>query len=126
MSFEQDRINAVEHKLTALSASIDQLNDSIGDVKVGLDAIRQDGQGRRNVTGMIGDYSDLTSSRLTGMSGQHHKDILEDREDFEGDSREDDNRLAPEMQVQRLTAQLTAAYSRIAALEEQLLSQRIH
>ncbi len=125
MSFEQDRINAVEHKLTALSASIEQLNDSMGDVKVGLDAIRQDGQGRR-VAGIIGDYSDLTSSRLTGMSGQHHKDILEDGDDVDGDSRGDANRLAPEMQVQRLTAQLTAAYSRIAALEEQLLSQRIH
>lgn len=33
--------------------------------------------------------------------------------------------IAPEAQVQRLTAQLTAAYNRIAALEEQLLSQRM-
>ncbi|MEM9156061.1 MAG: hypothetical protein AAGB13_13680 [Cyanobacteria bacterium P01_F01_bin.33] len=33
--------------------------------------------------------------------------------------------MAPEAQVQRLTAQLTAAYNRIAALEEQLLSQRL-
>lgn len=32
--------------------------------------------------------------------------------------------LGPELQVQRLTAQLTAAYNRIASLEEQLLSQR--
>ena len=32
--------------------------------------------------------------------------------------------LSPEAQIQRLTAQLTAAYNRIAALEEQLLSQR--
>ena len=34
--------------------------------------------------------------------------------------------MPPEAQVQRLTAQLTAAYNRIAALEEQLLSQRLH
>ncbi|MGK7912347.1 MAG: hypothetical protein AB4050_12850 [Synechococcus sp.] len=33
--------------------------------------------------------------------------------------------MPPEAQVQRLTAQLTAAYNRIAALEEQLLSQRL-
>ena len=33
--------------------------------------------------------------------------------------------MPPEAQIQRLTAQLTAAYSRIAALEEQLLSQRL-
>ena len=32
--------------------------------------------------------------------------------------------LAPKIQIQRLTAQLTAAYNRIAALEEQLLAKR--
>ncbi len=32
--------------------------------------------------------------------------------------------LAPQVQIQRLTAQLTAAYNRIAALEEQLLAKR--
>jgi hypothetical protein len=32
--------------------------------------------------------------------------------------------LSPQVQIQRLTAQLTAAYSRIAALEEQLLAKR--
>jgi hypothetical protein len=34
--------------------------------------------------------------------------------------------ITAEAQVQRLTAQLTAAYNRIAALEEQLLAQRIN
>lgn len=33
--------------------------------------------------------------------------------------------LAPETQIRRLTAQLTAAYNRIAALEEQLLAVRL-
>jgi hypothetical protein len=32
--------------------------------------------------------------------------------------------LSPQVQIQRLTAQLTAAYNRIAALEEQLLAKR--
>lgn len=32
--------------------------------------------------------------------------------------------LAPQFQIQRLTAQLTAAHNRIAALEEQLLTKR--
>ncbi len=34
--------------------------------------------------------------------------------------------MQPEAQIQRLTAQLTAAYNRIAALEEQLLSRRLY
>ena len=37
-----------------------------------------------------------------------------------------DKNITPEIQIQRLTAQLTAAYNRIAALEEQLLRERIH
>ncbi len=32
--------------------------------------------------------------------------------------------LSPQIQIQRLTAQLTVAYNRIAALEEQLLAKR--
>jgi hypothetical protein len=34
--------------------------------------------------------------------------------------------MSQELQMQRLMAQLTAAYNRIAALEEQLMAQRIH
>jgi len=33
--------------------------------------------------------------------------------------------ISTELQIQRLTAQLTAAYNRIAALEEQLLARRL-
>lgn len=55
-----------------------------------------------------------------------HKDILEDDDHYgESDFSTQDRPLALDIQVQRLTAQLTAAYNRIAALEEQLLSQRI-
>ena len=37
-----------------------------------------------------------------------------------------DANWSTDIQIRRLTAQLTAAYHRIAALEEQLLSHRIH
>lgn len=43
-----------------------------------------------------------------------------------GNSLDNDQELAGDLQLQRLTAQLTAAYNRIAALEEQLLSARIN
>lgn len=43
-----------------------------------------------------------------------------------GNSLDTDQELAGDLQLQRLTAQLTAAYNRIAALEEQLLSARIN
>ena len=54
-----------------------------------------------------------------------HKDVLADSIYPENPQGGEKN-ITPEIQIQRLTAQLTAAYNRIAALEEQLLLKRIH
>jgi hypothetical protein len=59
-----------------------------------------------------------------------HKDIIDDNdnnysENYDYSSSQGEYEMSSELQVQRLTAQLTAAYHRIAALEEQLLAQRI-
>ena len=54
-----------------------------------------------------------------------HKDVLTDM-DLEAASNSIERELEPKIQIQRLTAQLTAAYNRIAALEEQLLARRVH
>jgi hypothetical protein len=63
----------------------------------------------------------------TAYSLSHHKDILVDEtSSSSGNSASGNEReLSPEIQIRRLTAQLTAAYNRIAALEEQLLTYRI-
>jgi hypothetical protein len=54
-----------------------------------------------------------------------HHDVLIDNET--SSYRQQETVLSPQSQIQRLTAQLTVAYSRIAALEEQLLArQRVH
>jgi hypothetical protein len=54
-----------------------------------------------------------------------HQDVLVDNET--SSYRQQETTLSPQSQIQRLTAQLTVAYSRIAALEEQLLArQRVH
>jgi hypothetical protein len=54
-----------------------------------------------------------------------HQDVLVDNET--SSYRQQETMLSPQSQIQRLTAQLTVAYSRIAALEEQLLArQRVH
>lgn len=59
------------------------------------------------------------------VSSASHKDVLTDM-DLEAASHGNERELEPSIQIQRLTAQLTAAYNRIAALEEQLLSRRVH
>ena len=56
-----------------------------------------------------------------------HKDILvDDNSSTSGANSGSEQNLSPDIQIRRLTAQLTAAYNRIAALEEQLLTYRIH
>ncbi len=51
-----------------------------------------------------------------------HQDVLIDNET--SSYRQPQTMLSPQSQIQRLTAQLTVAYSRIAALEEQLLARQ--
>lgn len=65
-------------------------------------------------------------SRSSFSAGMEHKDVLSDDNYPDSDSQNGDRILTPEIQIQRLTAQLTAAYNRIAALEEQLLAKRSH
>ena len=55
-----------------------------------------------------------------------HKDVLVDDNNSTNNTKSSSDNLAPDTQIRRLTAQLTAAYNRIAALEEQLLTYRIH
>jgi hypothetical protein len=55
-----------------------------------------------------------------------HKDVLIDGIYPEMNPQVGDKQITPEIQIHRLTAQLTAAYNRIAALEEQLMRERIH
>lgn len=63
---------------------------------------------------------------LRFTSDLEHKDVLMDGIYPEMNLQAGDKQITPEIQLQRLTAQLTAAYNRIAALEEQLMRQRIH
>lgn len=55
-----------------------------------------------------------------------HKDVLEDEQNLDRlfDYNTEERSLSPDLQIRRLTAQVTAAYNRIAALEEQLLATR--
>ncbi|MEB3219053.1 MAG: hypothetical protein VKN72_22835 [Nostocales cyanobacterium 94392] len=73
--------------------------------------------------------TDLGKYQLKNLIGFNseleHKDVLVDDVYLDGNFETGDKQLTPDIQIQRLTAQLTAAYNRIAALEEQLLLKRI-
>jgi ribosomal protein L25 (general stress protein Ctc) len=86
--------------------------------------LRQDGSIQRNNV-----YPNLTSNSNYQQDSTEwiiaQQDILIDSSGVEISHRQiKEQDLAPQIQIQRLTAQLTAAYNRIAALEEQLLAKR--
>jgi hypothetical protein len=86
--------------------------------------LRQDSSGHYS-----NDYPDLTSNSNYRQDSTEwiiaQQDILIDSSGVEISHHQiKEQDLAPQIQIQRLTAQLTAAYNRIAALEEQLLARR--
>lgn len=124
MDSAQKQIIALSHKIDALYQITDQLSVKVSE---SLSEIRQIPKANNQAPSMTNTspYS-YQSPSLMG-SVMEHKDILVDNDnDWTNSHQNSEKGISADIQVQRLTAQLTAAYNRIAALEEQLLSRRIH
>ncbi len=117
----QTQVSTLTHKVDALYEVVEQLNNKISSaISDGETSAKATLKSVLNEAG--GQYS---SQRVLEIAFEH-KDVLSDNNYQERNSLNSEQNIAPEIQIQRLTAQLTAAYNRIAALEEQLLAQRIH
>lgn len=125
MDAVQQQIIALSHKVDALYQLIDKMNCKVSE---SLDEIKQ--VSRQDATHFQpGTHvrSVVYSSPSLLDSVMEHKDVLVDGKSEIGNAHQNsENTLSADIQIQRLTAQLTAAYNRIAALEEQLLARRIH
>jgi uncharacterized coiled-coil protein SlyX len=125
MDAVQKQIIALSHKIDALYQIIDQLN---GKVSESLTEIKQRPRQESDPfapTGQLRTHAYQSPSLLDSV--MEHKDVLIDgKSELTNSYPNSENTLSADIQVQRLTAQLTAAYNRIAALEEQLLARRIH
>jgi hypothetical protein len=125
MDAVQKQIIALSHKIDALYQMIDQLN---GKVSESLAEIKQRPRQEFDPlagTGQLRTHAYQSPSLLDSV--MEHKDVLIDgKSELTNSYPNSENTLSADIQVQRLTAQLTAAYNRIAALEEQLLARRIH
>ncbi|NEO29061.1 MAG: hypothetical protein F6K36_01090 [Symploca sp. SIO3C6] len=125
MDVVQKQIIALTHKVDALYQIIEQLNSQI------TQCMSQIGQNSQLESGNLASAPNSRGSSYQSpsllKSVMEHKDILVDGTNGLSSSYQNsENTLSADVQVQRLTAQLTAAYNRIAALEEQLLARRIH
>lgn len=119
----QTQVVLLTNKIDALHQMIDQVNDQVSAL-IATQACTIE-------------PNDAGASRLGygKVSRQHpglldsvceHKDVLLDSSYLDLDRQNTETTFSQDVQIQRLTAQLTAAYNRIAALEEQLLASRVH
>ena len=125
MDTVQKQIIILSHKVDALYQVIEQLSSKVSD---SLSEIRQMSHPETEASWSAanGRPQGYQSKSLLG-SVMEHKDVLSDGSNEMSNSHQNSEKtLSADIQVQRLTAQLTAAYNRIAALEEQLLARRIH
>lgn len=119
----QTQINALDGKVDTLHHLIEQLSLSLSQALGEIKLVPGQAGGRSSFITNTGRYS---SYARNGDHSMEHKDVLADHTNLDSMSHNGEKALSSEVQIQRLTAQLTAAYNRIAALEEQLLAQRIH
>jgi uncharacterized coiled-coil protein SlyX len=119
----QKQVKDLSTKVDALYQVIEQLNQAIAEMLPNTRSLPESNSSRLKVGTSYYQYQ-----RHNGLSdnSMEHKDVLADENNLDMTCKSGEKQLAPEIQIQRLTAQLTAAYNRIAALEEQLLAQRTH
>jgi hypothetical protein len=120
----QQQITELDRKINGLHSSIEQLGARISALALEKQPSLESEivyfpnktQGRSQTP--------LNNGRLKAIA--EHKDILIDGSEGQSSYHgEGETTLSSEIQIRRLTAQLTAAYNRIAALEEQLLACRM-
>jgi len=120
----------IESQVTLLTQKVDALHQVIDQVNYRVTEILSSSQSHSEAGVLIDDGVSVPSEppghMHRGEALLMHKDILMDSVYLESETTNEESTLSPEIQIQRLTAQLTAAYNRIAALEEQLLASRVH
>jgi hypothetical protein len=121
MDLLQDQITMLTLKVDSMHQTLEQLSHQTTEVVAELKLQEKTKAESPQFGGTSGWYSQQRSRLDEQME---HKDVLVDVRYPEAEQG-GERMLSPEVQVQRLTAQLTAAYNRIAALEEQLLSKRM-
>ncbi|GAB4360684.1 MAG: hypothetical protein Fur0042_30180 [Cyanophyceae cyanobacterium] len=122
----------LQEQVFILNRKLDTLHQAIETLKERLSGTPADGGLEGGINGRLSKAmaqvqhrSRSLDERIIGDSSGDYKDILIDDNYSESSHQNFEKELTPEIQIQRLMAQLTAAYNRIADLEEQLLSRRI-
>jgi len=120
----QTQVILLTNKIDALHQMIDQVNEQVSALIATQSCGITSDDGSKVARFAYGNAPRHAPGRLDSVC--EHKDILLDSSYLDLDRQSAETNFSPDVQIQRLTAQLTAAYNRIAALEEQLLASRVH
>ncbi|MBE9097393.1 hypothetical protein [Tychonema sp. LEGE 07203] len=121
----RQQVTVLTQQVDALYKLIENLNEKLLESAQKTNLLVQ--QQKNDRPGTLENQKTSLCANYSTLDGLlEHKDVLLDDNYFDKNSQNVEKELSAEIQIQRLTAQLTAAYNRIAALEEQLLSKRIH
>lgn len=116
----QKQIIVLSNKIDAIYLLLEQLNRKVSNCTAEKEA-------SDSFLLELKEAEDLNFNDIILDPSLEHKDVLiDDNYRPKSDRCIENGELTAELQIQRLTAQLTAAYHRIAALEDQLLSKRIN
>jgi TolA-binding protein len=125
-------MDALQVQMVELDRKVDRLNEVVERLSNQITVLTTDQSQSEQERDSFSFASQNASHSATKVKNGHfssvmeHKDILLD--DGNGKNNinpKNEQSLSPDLQIRRLTAQLTAAYNRIAALEEQLLACRV-
>lgn len=121
-----EQVSELNVRVDALQQMVEQLGVQTAEILSVLKRLSAEGDlGTRSEAFSVRPTYQAYQNRHTLDHSMEHKDVLSDLVYTDPEAHGTDRNLTPEIQIQRLTAQLTAAYNRIAALEEQLISKRI-
>ena len=123
-------MDSLQVQVSQLRDQIDNLQTLIQHISQQVQALSsQQAQQKEQESYSLPNFTSNTNSITENKDSEYqltHKDILVDDNSSISSANSSSENLSPDTQIRRLTAQLTAAYNRIAALEEQLLTYRIH
>ncbi|MEL6938166.1 MAG: hypothetical protein AAFO84_03130 [Cyanobacteria bacterium J06598_1] len=121
-------MDVLEKQVLELSDKVDSLHGLIAQLSEKVETGMSNAQPciSNDILPDSGPVNVSPAARRAPNPAMMHKDILSDEPYLEGDQSSTARKLSPEIQIQRLTAQLTAAYNRIAALEEQIMAYRAY
>jgi hypothetical protein len=120
----QEQVMMLTSKVDALHQMIDQVNGQVSNI-LALSQPHSLDDSDLMINDSSYDYVPHPGPSALDIVSEH-KDILVDSRYPDLERHSNETTLSKDVQIQRLTAQLTAAYNRIAALEEQLLATRVH